>query len=71
MSRGMEHLSYEVKLRELFSLEKSRLQGDHIVACRYLQGAYKKDGDKLFSRACSDRTRGKGFKLKEVDLDWT
>ncbi|KAK4817017.1 hypothetical protein QYF61_025937 [Mycteria americana] len=25
----------------------------------------QKDGDKLFSRACCKRTRGKGFKLKE------
>ncbi|KAK4806223.1 LOW QUALITY PROTEIN: hypothetical protein QYF61_001146 [Mycteria americana] len=32
---------------------------------QYLKGAYKKDGDRLFSRACSDRTRGNGFKLKE------
>jgi len=30
-----------------------------------LKGAYKKDGDRLFSRACSARTRGNGFKLKE------
>ncbi|KAK4829854.1 hypothetical protein QYF61_007125 [Mycteria americana] len=65
--RGMEHLSYEEKLRELglFSLEKRRLQGDLIVAFQYLKGAYKKDGDKLFSRACCGRTRGDGFKLKE------
>jgi len=35
------------------------------VAFQYLKGAYKKDGDKLFSRACSDRTRGNDFKLKE------
>jgi len=35
------------------------------VAFQYLKGAYKKDGDKLFSRACCDRTRGNGFKLKE------
>jgi len=35
------------------------------VAFQYLKGAYKKDWDKLFSRACCDRTRSNGFKLKE------
>ncbi|KAK4832505.1 hypothetical protein QYF61_023570 [Mycteria americana] len=59
MIRGMEHLFYEERLRKLglFSLEKRRLQGDLIAAFQYLKGAYKKDGDKLFSRACCDRTR--------------
>jgi len=35
------------------------------VAFQYLQGAYKKDGEGLFIRECSDRMRGKFFKLKE------
>ena len=67
MIRGLEHFCYKERLRELelFSLEKRRLRGDLIVAFQYLKGAYKKDGDRLFSRACCDRTRGKGFKLKE------
>ena len=49
----------------LVSLEKRRLWGHLIAAFQYLKGAYKKDGDRLFSRACSNRTRGNGFKLQE------
>jgi len=58
MIRELEHLSFEERL------EKRRLQGDLTATFQYLKGAYKKDGDKLFSRACCDRTRGNGFKLK-------
>ena len=59
MIRGMEHLSYEDRLRELglFSLEKRRLRGDLIAASQYLKGAYKKAQEGLFTRACSDGTR--------------
>ncbi|KFW11618.1 hypothetical protein N327_06699, partial [Fulmarus glacialis] len=65
--RGLEHLSCEDRLKELrlFSLEKKRLQGDLIAAFQYLKGAYKKAGEGLFTRPCSDRTRADAFKLKE------
>jgi len=65
--RGLEHLFCEDRLRELglFSLKKGRLWGDLIVAFQYLEEAYQKDGDRLFSRACCNKIRGNGFKLKE------
>jgi len=67
MIRGLEHLPYKDKFRELslFSLEKRSMWGDLIAAFQYLKGAYKQEGSQLFERVDNNRMRGNGFKLKE------
>jgi len=52
--RGLKHFSCQERLGQLglFSLEKRKLCGDLIAAFQYLKGAHKKDGNRLFSRAC-------------------
>jgi len=52
MIRGLEYLSYEDRLRQLglFSLEKRRLRGNLLAAFQYLKGAWRKDGEELFTR---------------------
>ena len=66
--RGVEFLSYEERLGELdlFSLEKGRLWGDLIAAFQCWKGAYKQEGDHLFTQTNSDKTSWDGFKRWEI-----
>ncbi|KAK4830137.1 hypothetical protein QYF61_008564 [Mycteria americana] len=57
MIRVLEQLSCEERLRG----SRETL----LWPFKYIKGDYKKDGERLFTKACSNRKRGNGFKLKE------
>ena len=73
MMKGLGSLPYEERMTELglFSLEKRRLSGDGITMFQYLKGGYEEDGDSLFTRSRTEKTRGNGCKwlLRRLRLD--
>ena len=71
MMRGLEHLPYEERLRDLglFSLEKSRLREDFISASKYLKGGSQVSGARLLPVVSRDRTRGNKQKLEHSKFE--
>ena len=67
MVKGLEHVCYEGMLRELvlFSLEKTTHRRNLRATLQYLKKTYRKAGETVFVRECSDRTRSNDLKLKE------
>lgn len=51
MIRGLGHMAYDERLRELgsFNLKRKRLKEHLIIVFNYLTGVYRKDRVKLFS----------------------
>jgi len=68
MMRGLEHLSYEKRLRELglFSLKKRRLREDLINSYKYPNGGCQEDGARPFSVVPSNRHK---LKHREFQLN--
>ncbi|CAM4582215.1 unnamed protein product [Caretta caretta] len=66
MIRGLEHMSYEERLRELglFSLQKRRMRGDLIAAFNYLRGGSREDGSRLFLVVEEYRISSNALKLQ-------
>lgn len=65
MMRELKHLSNEDRLRAgIAQPGGKKTSGRPYHGLSMLEGGLQK-GDRLFSRACRNRTRGNGFKIKE------
>lgn len=68
MVRGLEQS--EMERAGVAKSRQDKISGRPYYIFQYIKRAYKKDGERLFARACSGRTKDNSFKMKEVDLGW-
>ena len=70
MIRGLEHLCCEERLRELglFQPGEEKAAGRPYHSLPVPGEACKKVGERLLTRACSDRTRGKRFETERGQI---
>ena len=69
MVQGLEQLCWGERLRELGGFSWRREGSRETLEQPFnISNRCKKDRERLFTRACSDSTRGNSFKLKKVEL---
>jgi len=66
VAKGLEHLAYRERLRELRLLSLEETHGGLVYLDKYLVGRNDEDGARLLSVAPTDRTRGNGYLLKTM-----
>ncbi|KAK4816505.1 hypothetical protein QYF61_017466 [Mycteria americana] len=69
MMRGLDHFSYEERLRGTVQPGEKQAQGDLINVYKYLKGACKEDKARLFLVVPRDRTRESEVKAGQWQID--
>lgn len=68
MVRGLEYFSCGHELRGFGLLSLGKTPGTPSDGLSVIKRTNKKTGDRLLSRACSDRTRGDGLKREKEGI---
>jgi len=62
MIQGLDNLCDEERGDRYFLPGEEKAQGDLITIFQYLRGSYKEDGESVFTRRHTEKTRGNGYR---------